>query len=88
MSASDIVYKFEFTGSDLEVVESTHQGYEGLNGKVIDETKNVFLIEDEEKEKKIPKKGNRFELTIDGRHNILDGNNLTHRPEDRIKKLG
>lgn len=88
MSSRNIVYTFEFMGSEIKITESPHHGYKGMQGKVIDETKNMFVIEDEGEKKKIPKKGNRFKLTINGRHNLLDGNKLTHRPEDRIKKLG
>ncbi len=88
MSSGDIVYTFEFIGSDLEVIESTHQSYEDIQGKVIDETKNMFVISDEGEEKMIPKKGNRFKLTINGCNNVLDGNMLKHRSENRIKKLG
>ncbi|MEF8833137.1 MAG: ribonuclease P protein subunit, partial [Candidatus Thermoplasmatota archaeon] len=80
MSSRDIVYTFEFMGSELEVIESPHQSYKKMQGRVIDETKNMFVIEDEEEKKKIPKKGNRFKLTINGRHNVFDGNKLTHRP--------
>jgi len=88
MSAADIVYTFEFTGSELEVIDSAHHGYEEMQGRVVDESKNMFVIENEGKKRMIPKKGNRFKLTINGRQNVLDGNRLTHRPEDRIKKLG
>ncbi len=88
MSTSDVVYTFEFTGSELEVIESSHKDYEDVKGKVIDETKNMFVVEGEGKKKMLPKKGNQLKLTIKGRHNELDGNKLTYRPENRIKKLG
>jgi len=88
MSSEDIVYTFEFIGSDLEVIEATEKNYQELQGKIIDETKNMFVISDEGKNKMVPKEGNRFKLTINGRNNILDGNKLKYRPEDRIKKLG
>lgn len=86
--AKDIVYTFEFIGADLEVIDSTDVGSVGLEGRVIDETKNTFVIEDAGTEKMIPKDGTRFKLTISGRENVLDGNKLTYRPENRIKKLG
>ena len=86
--AKEIVYTFEFIGSELEVADSRHQGYLGMEGKVIDETKKTFVISVDGKEKTIPKKGTRFKLTIDGRKKDLDGNRLTFRPENRIKKLG
>jgi len=88
MSSEDIIYTFEFIGSDLEVIEATDQGYEEIRGKIIDETRNMFVISDEGKNKMVPKNGNRFKLTINGHHNVLDGNSLKYRPEDRIKKLG
>jgi len=88
MSSEDTVYTFEFTGSELEVIESAHYGFKEVQGRVIDETKNMFVIADEGKKRMIPKKGNQFKLTINGRQNVLDGNRLIHRPEDRIKKLG
>ncbi len=84
----DIVYTFEFIGSNIEVMDSTHEGYDEVEGKVHDETKNTFVVNDDETEKTIPKEGTRFKLTIKGRENILDGNRLTYRPENRIKKLG
>ncbi len=86
--ANDIVYTFEFIGSDLEVLESNHDGFREVKGKVTGETQQTFLVESEGREKTLPKKGNHFKLTMDGRDNILEGNKLICRPEDRIKKLG
>ena len=86
--SNDIVYTFEFIGSDLEVLESNHEGYREVEGQVVDETKKMFTIDTGDDEKRVPKKGNRFKLTIEGRENILKGTKLTTRPENRIKKLG
>jgi ribonuclease P protein subunit POP4 len=53
-----------------------------IEGKIIDETKNMFIVEHEGKEKKIIKNSNEFEF--DGIK--IDGKLLIGRPEERIKK--
>ncbi len=81
-------YTYEFIGSELEVVGSTCEEYEGLKGKVVNETRNTMVIKEAGDEKTIPKDSTRFEVDFDGRVEVLDGKKLTCRPEDRIKKLG
>ncbi len=80
-------YTYEFIGNEIEVVDCCCEEYEGIEGQVVDETKNMFVISDG-KERKIPKKCNRFEVDFNGKSKVLDGKKLTYRPEDRIKKLG
>jgi ribonuclease P protein subunit POP4 len=74
------MYK-EFVGLPLEVVESKNTSLKGKKGKIIDETQNLFIIEQDEKEIKILKKGSIF--TING--NKIIGDKITKRPEDRVK---
>ncbi|HLD04156.1 MAG TPA: ribonuclease P protein subunit [Candidatus Nanoarchaeia archaeon] len=71
----------EYIGATIEIVESTNKDLQGLRGKVLDETKNTFLILTDGTEKKILKKGNTF--NINGK--IIEGNQITKRPEERIK---
>ena len=71
----------EYIGAAIEIVQSTNKELQGLRGKVLDETKNTLLILTDGKEKKILKKGNTF--NING--NTLEGNQITKRPEERIK---
>ncbi len=84
---NDQAYAYEYIGSEIEVVHSDHEAYMEITGKVIDETKNTFVIRDEE-DKMIPKEGNRFEIRLNDRWITLDGSSIAYRPEDRIKKLG
>ena len=81
------VYTYEYIGSWIRVTASSHRGYEDIQGDVVDETKNTFVIRDGE-EKIVPKKGTMFEVEINGDRDALDGSKLTFRPEDRIKRLG
>ncbi|MHA1229516.1 MAG: ribonuclease P protein component 1 [Candidatus Helarchaeota archaeon] len=56
-------------------------------GKIIDETYNLFIIQDEMSNKrlKIPKKGNLFRFDLDNKIFEINGRILVGRPEDRIK---
>ena len=73
----------EFIGNNLVVLECSAESFEGMCGKIIDETKNMLIIETNGVEKKIPKKCAVFE--IGGK--IVPGNKITFRAEDRPRKL-
>ena len=71
-------------------VHATNEKNKSLNlyGTIIDETKNTIKIEGEDNtEKMIPKKGVLFVFELlNGEKVEIDGNILSVRPEDRIKK--
>ncbi|MBN1389555.1 MAG: ribonuclease P protein subunit [Candidatus Thermoplasmatota archaeon] len=81
----------ELIGLNVKVVTHTDPALEGLRGKVVDETMNMFLLRTEEKDKKVAKKGAEFEFTVDGQKGpmvvTIAGDELLVRPEDRTKKL-
>ncbi len=72
----------ELIGLMMEVEESTNRDMRGLRGRVVDETRNTFVIETEPEpdphphpnpkrgvqqvEKRIPKAGNTFIFVLDG----------------------
>lgn len=58
------------------------------DGKVIDETRNVIIIEKDGSEKKIPKENTVFSFYIPETDEWVkvDGKVLLARPEDRVKK--
>jgi ribonuclease P protein subunit POP4 len=82
------IFRHEFVGLQVEVAASSHEGYRGINGRVVDETKNTIKIEDVEgNEKIIPKKAVVFEFTLpDGVKVEVNGKVIAMRPENRIKK--
>ena len=84
MRKSEIM-RTELIGLDVEVLSAPC--YAGINGKILDETKNTFIIGTAGTEKMIPKKGNDFEVTYEGKRFVIRGSEVLHRPEDRIKKV-
>ena len=74
--------RHELIGLKVEVMGRS--GLSGMIGKVVDETRNMFLVETKEGEKKVPKNGNQFRFPE--YNTVLDGEKLLARPEDRIKK--
>lgn len=77
--------KHELIGLDVRVV-SASPDLRGLEGRVVDESRNLVTIETRRGEKKVPKKGAVFEFAIpDGRVEV-QGDALLFRPEDRIKR--
>jgi ribonuclease P protein subunit POP4 len=77
----------EFIGTESKIVQSTHAGYLGLSGKVVDETRNTFLLQDENETKRVVKDVAVFHFTFpDGAIIEISGKLLVGKPEDRLKK--
>ena len=87
MITSKNLVHHEFIGLNVHVTSKKNKSL-NLNGIIIDETKNTIKIEGIDKsEKIIPKKGTMFVFEIpDGEKIEIDGDILSIRPEDRIKK--
>ncbi len=76
--------KDEFIGLEAKIMESTCSSYLGINGRVMDETMHMLILKTEDgRIVKIPKSGNKFEFS--GKE-VIDGEEIDFRPEDRIKK--
>jgi RNase P/RNase MRP subunit p29 len=71
-------------GETIKVFESSCKELEGLKGVVLDDRKNVFILQTERGVKTIPKGNCFFEL----KGVVFDGSLLCVKPEDRIKKFG
>lgn len=77
----------EFIGLSVTILECTDPTWEGKTGQIIDETKNTFLIEIENKKKMIAKKTAKFQFIKNGEKKSINGEKIVFRPEDRIKKI-
>lgn len=79
MKLKDLI-RGELIGLDVMVLGKP------IKGMVIDESKNLLVIEtSDKKRKKIIKQNNVFEFFVNGKAIKIDGKLLAVRPEDRIK---
>ncbi len=86
---SRAILQQELIGLRAEVEGSSNNSMIGLGGLVVDETRNTFVIETEQKngEKRIQKSRNTFIFELnEGVRVRVRGDMLVARPEDRIKK--
>jgi len=83
-------YIRELIGSRLRVLDHTDPGLIGRTGTIVDETRNMLLIEDGGKRTELMKKGGRFEIEVrTARGNAwveLNGELFMFRSEDRTKR--
>lgn len=76
-------YPHELIGTGVIVLKSTNKNDEGKDGKVIDETKMTLTLDVQGKKKILFKNNITLQLKRTGA--IIEGKNLSKRPEERIK---
>ncbi len=74
----------EFIGFKIEIVDALNPCLIGLKGRVVDETKNTLVIEDD-RERRLIKDQIRFEIKMEGTIYRFDGSLIRKRPEERVK---
>lgn len=78
--------RHELIGLEVEVSSSTDPTLEGCRGRVIDETRNMLIIESGKRRKKVAKAICRFRFRLDMAVVEVDGRRIVGRPQDRVKK--
>ena len=78
--------RLELIGKELEVIDADNPSLIGIKGKVIDETKNMLIIETNNETKKLVKKQVTIKTNIEGKTFTIKGEILQGRPEERLKK--
>ncbi len=87
MKVTADVINGEFIGTHGRITESRHPDYVGINGKVVDESKNTLTIMQGGKTKKVVKEVAVFQFQFADEVVVeIDGKLLVGRPEDRLKK--
>ncbi len=77
----------ELIGLHVKIKDCKDPSWAEKSGTIIDETKNTFLLEIDDKKKKIAKNIASFEFEYKGKRITINGSKITYRPEDRIKKV-
>ena len=77
-----------FIGLEVEVSNSSQRELIGLKGTVVDETKNLIIIEKDGREVKVPKVSATFRFTLDNGEKVdVLGKKIAFRPHERPKKV-
>jgi len=74
----------ELIGLDVKIIKSENRFNKGIKGRIIDETKNMFVIKTKETRKKIIK--NQCVFEFEEKNIKINGKSLSTRPEERIKQ--
>ncbi|HLC79034.1 MAG TPA: ribonuclease P protein subunit [archaeon] len=75
----------ELIGLVAKVTKSSDHSRRGIVGRVIDETRNVLVLEVGAEEKWVPKEECEFEFIIGNETAKVDGKKIAYRPEQRVK---
>lgn len=86
MITSKNIKNHELIGLKTKIIEAKNRSEIGLEGKIIDETKNMIVIETKKGEKKILKKYAKFRIWLETETVDVSGDVLVGRPEERLKK--
>ncbi len=88
MRTPENLHLHELIGLMAKVERSSCRKWLGLSGKVVDETKNLIVLECAGgKEQKVPKASCVFIFTLEDKRKVrLEGKRIAFRPEERTKK--
>lgn len=79
------VLRHELIGMDILVSGAANPDQRGLSGRVIDETRNLLVIETPKGVRRIPKMRSTFVVRLPGRETVeIDGSVMVLAPEKRI----
>ncbi|MGC8496180.1 MAG: ribonuclease P protein component 1 [Candidatus Micrarchaeia archaeon] len=79
----------ELIGLDVKVLKSSDRFVEGVEGTVVDETKNLLVIRTRDgNKKKIIKKACKFAFKVEGirKRFVVDGKEINFRSYERTEK--
>ncbi|MGB9732771.1 MAG: ribonuclease P protein component 1 [Candidatus Micrarchaeia archaeon] len=76
----------ELIGLKAKIVKSLDKKEKGIEGKVIDETKNMLILETSHGIKKIPKKRAVFKFYVGNKSFTVKGEEISFRPYERTEK--
>lgn len=81
------ILRHELIGLPVEVVRASNPAQQGIAGRIVDETRNMVVIETPRGTKRIEKAHVTFRITVpDGTVVDVSGSALVSQPEKRITK--
>lgn len=87
MATKRNLLRHELIGLEARVINSSDPTLLGIYGKIIDETRDVLVIEQVSKAKIVPKSNSIFHITLpSGEEATVEGKELIGRPEERVRR--
>jgi len=87
MITKENILRHELIGLPVEVVRAANPAQTGIAGRVVDETRNMLIIDTPRGTKRIEKAHATFRLTVPGGTVVdVSGLALVSQPEKRIAK--
>ncbi len=81
------VLRHELIGLKARVTNSSDPTLFGIHGTIIDETRNMLVIEQAGETKTLPKASSKFMFTLSGGEEVkVEGAKLVGRPEERVRR--
>lgn len=81
------VARHELIGLEAQVASSTAVSLCGIEGRVVDETRNMLVIQTPKGERHVPKSSSSFIFRLPGGEDVkVSGSILLSQPENRILK--
>lgn len=74
----------ELIGMHTEISNSSNPQMVGLNGRIVDETKSMIIINTMKGIKSIPKSNNDWKFTVDNKDVVINGSKIAKRSFDRL----
>lgn len=84
MITTENITQHELIGLDTEITQSSNIQSVGFKGKVVDETKFMFILRTKIGIKKFPKENAIWRFSLDNGEITLNGSMLTKRSHERI----
>ena len=87
MKVTPAIIQHEFIGLKAKIAKASNPSHIGIAGTIVNETRNTFVILQDNKRKTIAKSQAVFHFTLpDSTIVEIDGQILVGRPEARLKK--
>lgn len=81
------VSRHELIGLEARVTNSSDPTLVGIHGTIVNETRNLLVIEQTGGAKMVPKANSTLMLTLPtGKEVEINGDKLVGRPEERVKR--
>jgi RNase P/RNase MRP subunit p29 len=82
------IYGSNYIGNTVKVTRTSNPLNTGIQGTLVDESKNMFTLQTGSREVKIPKKGSEFTIILKEKEITISGDDIQYTLQDRMKNTG